>query len=209
MKKILLLICITFSLAGCSKKHDIAPISKKTGFVTINGKAYATVVIGDQTWTSVNYYGTGGINNGNPTVADTLFGKLYTLSEANGITLPSDWRIPNQYDYLGLLKGIGILVNSTGTYAANGSDCDALMSKSNWIYAFGDNSSGFNAIPTDLNTNNLGYAATFLTTTTDPVTHAYYMFLITNQQQREASIAVIPFLTNVPRRAALRFVKDN
>src|ERR1700748_838930 len=91
-----IIMLATMLIMACSKKSDTIPNS-----VTINGKAYNTVVIGKQTLTSVNYDGPGGTVNAR--VDENVYGKLYQYSELSGISLPSGWRIPDQDDFVALL----------------------------------------------------------------------------------------------------------
>jgi len=106
MKKLLFpLFIITVIFTACSKKSNVvAP----TNMVYINGNDYSTVVIGNQTWTSVNYNGAGGVNYNNQATNNPADGKLYTLAEVNAIPLTGNWRLPTEDDYNNLLSSIGV-----------------------------------------------------------------------------------------------------
>ena len=131
MKKLLILTLVaSATLFSCSKSSTSKPQTANT--VTINGTAYNTVTIGTQTWTTVNYNGDGGVNYNNSSTNVAANGKLYTLTEAKAITLPTGWALPTQDDYTTLLA----------TSSAFG-----LMSKSSWTTGGGTDVSGFNALP--------------------------------------------------------------
>ena len=97
-----LIVLLTVFLGACSKKNNVAPARS----ITINSTEYPTVVIDNQTWTSVNYNGPGGINYNNQT-NDPVYGKLYSYTEANNIVLPKGWRLPTKSDFEKLLISMG------------------------------------------------------------------------------------------------------
>src|SRR5580698_8233523 len=143
MKKLLSVIIITgVMLTSCSKKSTPTP-TQLSNTVTISGTAYTTVVTGTQTWTTVNYNGTGGVNYNNSSTNNPNYGKLYTLAEAQAISLPTGWRLPTQTDATRLL----VYAGATGT-SNIGADGDStvsikLKSKSAWTLTQGNNNSGF------------------------------------------------------------------
>jgi len=111
MKKLLFLaFVIGTTLSSCSKKSNPKP----TNTVTINGASYATVSIGTQTWTSVNYNGPGGTIN--TSLNEAIYGKYYTIAEMQAISLPTGWRVPTEADFVTLLKSQGnVTQQSDGT----------------------------------------------------------------------------------------------
>ncbi|HEX3385768.1 MAG TPA: FISUMP domain-containing protein [Mucilaginibacter sp.] len=152
MKKILLLVVISSALLSCSKKSTPVPSTSSVNDagqpITIMGTAYPVVKIGNQSWTSINYNGPGGLfNTGNPqqTVLD---GKLYSSEEAAQIPLPGGWRIPTYNDYLNLLIAHGATKNSDGTYSFGLSVAHSLMTENGWSEGGGNKYSKFNALPT-------------------------------------------------------------
>lgn len=117
-----------------------------TGVVTINDAEYPTVKINNQTWTTVNYNGAGGINYANG-ANDPVYGKLYTIAEVRALSLPSGWRVPTETDYENLLKSAGITsLDGEGNVLVGLSGAIKLKSTSGWTVNNGDNSSGFDAL---------------------------------------------------------------
>ncbi|HEY0244146.1 MAG TPA: hypothetical protein VGC01_01170, partial [Mucilaginibacter sp.] len=102
----IVILAILF-LSACSKKNTPAP-NTETGTVVINGINYPTITIGSQTWTSTNYYGSGG----SLPAYNVLYGNYYTLAQASAITLPAGWHIPSRADYDTLLSNFTTIKNS-------------------------------------------------------------------------------------------------
>lgn len=223
MKKILIAFAIT-ALIACKKSNGKIeeptqiPISingSKTGNVIINGTSYATVIIGKQTWTSINYNGTGGMIN--PKANTSNYGKYYTYKEAQAITPPTGWRLPSEEDFNILMRNYdgsfayGNTTNTNNEFAAIN-----LMSKSTWVVQgnkyVADNLSGFNALAGG--TYNVtfkyfvqeGYETGFWTL-------PYYKpFMITNEFKN--GVGTYHFYKgftagDAEARFNLRFVKDN
>ncbi|WP_025144519.1 FISUMP domain-containing protein [Pedobacter jeongneungensis] len=158
MKKTLILLAF-IALISCKKSDsnpsELKPLppstdGRKTGTVNINGIEYSTVVIGNQTWTSVNYNGNGGMVN--PKATGDNYGKHYTYKEAQAITLPNGWRLPSENDFVELMRnydGTYGYSNTTTPYSNDFQVID-LMSKSSWVIQgnkyLPTNKSGFNAI---------------------------------------------------------------
>lgn len=140
-KQLNLLLAAVVLFASCSKSNDAKPKVTTDNTVTIEGTTYPTVKINGQTWTTVNYNGAGGHNYDDSTVNIPSYGKLYNAVEANAIVLPSGWRIPSSADFHKLDPGLD---GSTGIDSAK---LHSLMSKAGWIFP-GNNTSGFNAVPT-------------------------------------------------------------
>ncbi len=208
MKKFLFLaFLVTLLFNACSKKNNNQP-KQPANTVTINGTIYSTVVIGSQTWTSVNYNGPGGenYNNGanNPT-----YGKLYTYPEADAIVLPTGWRVPTETDFNNLLAATGA-TNLGGSYLASGNQSYKLMSKTDWTIVNGTDSLGFNAEPGGYFRNGdqfygLGTLAIFLSTTPYFV-NGTFPFILAIQPDASQVTSGIALTTD---RGSVRFVKDN
>ncbi|MCR8558144.1 hypothetical protein KXD93_10840 [Mucilaginibacter sp. BJC16-A38] len=143
MRKLFYLSAILFiTLVSCSKKNETKP---QPALVTINGKVYSTVVIGNQTWTAENYDGPGG--TASPRNDEATIGKFYLLAELKSITLPAGWRIPTQADFVALIKSQGIItVHNNGVTGLDTLGTRHLRSQNSWGIP-GDNKSGFNAQP--------------------------------------------------------------
>ena len=133
-------------LFACSKSSNKPQQSSNTTTVTINGTAYNTVIIGTQTWTSVNYNGPGGVNYNNG-ANNATYGKLYTWAEAQAISLPAGWRLPTANDFNNLMIAIGAQNLGNGNYLPSGTEPLQLMSNSGWSTTNGTNTLGFSAEP--------------------------------------------------------------
>jgi uncharacterized protein (TIGR02145 family) len=129
---------------GCKKNKDREPIPQPTGVVSIEGKEYTTVTIGNQVWTKLNYSGPGGIGYETPRNKPE-YGKYYTFEEVAAIHLPEGWRLPTKQDYLTLAQHQGIAF--TGNRATNQEAVKKLSSTTNWRSIPGTNASGFDAQP--------------------------------------------------------------
>jgi uncharacterized protein (TIGR02145 family) len=136
-----LFCCVT----ACKKEDPKEPVPDTTVTVNINGKEYKTVKIGTQTWTAENYAGDGGLAYG-PN-AKPEYGKYYTYTEAQAITLPAGWHLPTADDFktLGQANGIVFTPGVQNTEAAK-----KLISKTGWKNATGTNASGFNMLPANM-----------------------------------------------------------
>jgi uncharacterized protein (TIGR02145 family) len=222
MKQLIFLACITSAiLFSCSKKSNPAP-QQPSNTVTINGTTYSTVVIGNQSWTTVNYNGTGGINYNNSSTNNSTYGKLYTLAEAKAISLPSGWRLPTEADATTLLTYLGATGNSNIGIDGDSTVAIKLKSKSAWTLTQGNNNSGFNAYPAGDENNGtyelLGEVTEFWTSSVDSY-NDQYIFGIYNDSEANGNYA--PIIKNdtgmdyIPTgnvstfRMSLRFVKDN
>lgn len=144
MKKFTLLLAAGAILLNSCSKTSQTPSKPKS--VTIQGKAYSTVVLGGQTWTAVNYDGSGGVAI--PDVDENTYGKLYEWPEAQAVTLPAGWRLPTKQDFSNLLKSQGALIDNIvlGTESIDPALSAHFRSQDNWTLP-GDNASGFNAQP--------------------------------------------------------------
>jgi uncharacterized protein (TIGR02145 family) len=133
------LLLSVISIIGCDDESDVV-VSEQ---VTIEGKAYHAVKIGNQIWTTSNYEGPGGVHyddiNSKP-----AYGKYYSKAELDGIVVPEGWRIPTLEDYKKLAEFYGI---SAPSKAAEGDAIKVLISTTQWNHVTGTNSSGFNAFP--------------------------------------------------------------
>src|SRR5688572_15551780 len=133
---------LLFSIVGLISCDDEAT-ERPLQLVTIEGKAYPIVKIGNQLWTTSNYEGPGGVSydalNTRPE-----YGKYYLKTELDAIVVPAGWRIPTLEDYTLLAQFYGIPVPSK---LSEGEPIKALISTTNWNNAKGTNTSGFNAYP--------------------------------------------------------------
>ena len=148
MKQVFLfMLSASLAITSCSKNDDPTPEESNT--VEIGGTTYPTVKIGTQTWTTVNYNGSGGVNY-NDGANDPTYGKLYSFQEVRTISgLPSGWRIPTDADVKKLLSNVGTKLDGTDIYV----DADAskkLMSTTGWTNTAlsGTNTTGLNLMPT-------------------------------------------------------------
>lgn len=224
-----MLTMLSILVTSCSTSIDaIEPeTGKANNQITINGSEYATVVIGKQTWTSINYNGTGGINYNNG-ANDPSYGKLYTIDEARAIALPAGWRLPSREDYNTLLGTLGESAKDKyGYYIPSPFVTRKLLAITSWNNILGKNESGFNAIATghfrDLNRSskpgfqNKSIETVFVTTSyftelggnwaQTPISFRIYSEMSTNTTEILSS-----FSDAVERNAdagSLRFVKDN
>ncbi|TFF35229.1 FISUMP domain-containing protein [Mucilaginibacter psychrotolerans] len=193
MKPKLLLIFpfVLLFFAACKKGGTVTPLTSK---VTISGTEYATVKIGRQEWTSVNYNGPGGREAVFNIPTDPNYKKYYTLADLAELKLPSGWRIPNIADYNKLMSNFTTKKDTDGNYVGDYEQTLALRSATGWEVRSaedkqGTNSSGFNAFPagyyTDYKDNETpGNLALFLTSTPLPpgkanVHASYYSFIVT------------------------------
>ena len=208
MKKIFLVHVIALiTLAGCSKKgNSPAPVPTS---VVIAGTTYPIVTIGSQTFTAINYNGPGGENFNNSDTNVPADGKLYTMAEAQAITLPAGWRLPVAADYNKMLKDLGgtFFSNSTN-YTVPESVALQLMSTTGWNQTQGNNQLGFNARP-------VGYFFVQFAGAGD------YAFFLCNTPQTGGNneplslevtpgqTAVYPFVIGTVAKWTVRFVKDN
>jgi len=133
-------IVSVFFLSACHEPESVVP---NDNVVEIQGTEYPTIKIGTQTWTALNYSGTGGIPFSGA-VAKPEYGRYYTFAELNSITLPDGWRIPTMQDYIDLAEANGIAM---ADYRPHAEKIKSLTSKTNWKNIPGTNISGFNAHP--------------------------------------------------------------
>jgi uncharacterized protein (TIGR02145 family) len=142
MKQLLYSLLICFALLTACKEEEDPIISPPANSVTIGNTDYATVKIGSQTWTAVNYAGPGGMKY-DATDTKPEYGKYYTYEEAKNISLPTGWRIPTMQDYANLAQTQNIAIP-----AYKNETIKTLTSTTNWKNVRGTNISGFNAHPT-------------------------------------------------------------
>jgi len=143
MKNFYCAILCLLLFCSCSKKNSNNPAST----VTIDGRAYKTVKIGNRVWTSENFDGSGGVAL--VSVDEGVYGKLYTWPEAQAITLPAGWRIPTIADFKDLIlsQGGSLDSNSWGMMALiDTALAKRFKSTANWTIS-GNNATGFNAEP--------------------------------------------------------------
>jgi len=220
MKKILyqaLVVAIAFTFIGCSKSSSSPqPVS-----VLVEGTVYPTVVIGSQTWTSLNYNGPGGENYNNSTTNIPLFGKLYTLEEARAIPLPKGWELPTAADYNLLLKNAGGVpqtrdVNGvtviSSNYMVGSFSAVELMSTSRWQGTNGNNQLGFNAQPAGdgaADTQNFYslYSSAFFIVNDFTANNSHYLAVQISCSPPQAAIS--DYDLGIDFRGSVRFVKNN
>jgi uncharacterized protein (TIGR02145 family) len=212
MKKYLFLALILGAmLSSCSKKSTPAP-QQLSSTVTINGTDYKTAVIGNQTWTTVNYNGTGGVNYNNSATNIPANGKLYTLEEAKAIAVPTGWRLPSQDDYNALVATLGATKASDENYTVTAATAYKLMATASWTTGGGTNSSAFNALAIGYNHRTVfdgaGTDAVFITTSTlisEPAPASFNIY----QDNTGTSAVLTDIVLTSTDRASIRFVKDN
>lgn len=217
MKNLLYIILILIiTLFACSKK-GVTP-GKET--VTINGKVYHTIVIGNRTWTTTNYDGPGGVAN----AQEASIGKFYLLSEISSIKLPAGWRIPTKADFIELLKSQGSpTINSAGQTVADSTITRYLMAASQWSIP-GDDRSGLNILPsgeyaTYSSFNSKNDEAKFWSSTADTIAGTSFQWVLhvigfsytysTNPQVIDGQNAYVDLMPQAGYAYNLRFVKDN
>lgn len=225
--KYLFTISALLLLASCSKKTEQSPANT----VSINGVDYSTVVISNQTWTSVNYNGPGGINPNNSTTNNPTYGKLYDLAEAKAVQLPTGWRLPaiidaeKLYSYLGAPGTPGLRINNqpSPNVVGDAKVSIKLKSTSGWTFTNGNNSSGFNAYPVGVyqiyppytGFKNFGLATLFWCSTDYMFSTGmiwYDTFEIINDNPtpfQYGDLATFGQGPDMASKYSLRFVKDN
>jgi uncharacterized protein (TIGR02145 family) len=223
MKKMLLLALTVLTLNSCSKSSNEEPSKEETSTnVTINGTAYPTVKIGNKTWTTVNYNGSGGLNYNNSS-NNAAYGKLYLLIEAKAIVLPVGWRLPTKQDFIDLLSVAGQIQTERGDTFINAAGSTKLRSKGDWNFSAGVNTTGFNAYPTgsgDFDTRVDSNRATFTSKGEETIfwsfdqyaTGSQYALKIVNYKDAGGSIGDFASTTREPQTNkyySIRFVKDN
>ncbi len=232
MKQNLLLLLLAAALFTSCKKSSTNPTTPKTPSNTVI-KITDSVKIGNLTWTTVNYNGTGGVNYNNSTTDNSTWGKLYTVAEATAIKLPKGWRLPTTADFNNLLHTMDITSNAKdaqGNYLGGKDQVTKLTSQTLWIVN-GTNSSGFNAIPAGFdgdNYNNFseatGYSSKYVTAAfitssmfTDATNnHAGHADFFIYQNNSSSPISIVAVITSIDSngtlgtgRASIRFVRDN
>ncbi len=195
-------------LTACSKKQDnVTPVAA----LIINGTWYPIVRIGNQTWTSVNYNGTGGVNYNDSQVNDPVYGKLYNYIEAEAISPPLGWHLPTQGDFTALFNTLGAIPNNQNYYVLPDSTGRKLMSKTTWANGTGNDKTGFNAVGSGFVVNgsfsNLTHITNILTSSKFPDGENISFEVFEYGSSVIADLnAVIPHDTD---RGSVRFVKNN
>lgn len=209
--KLITLFLLAFLFAACTKEGK--DINSK--FMEINGTFYPTVVIGNQTWTSVNYNGPGGVNYDDSLKNDPIYGKLYNYTEVEAIKLPKGWHVPTYDDCVQLLIHLGAKDNTLNIYRLPDTLTYQLMSQKTWTPAVGTNKIGFNAVGAGVWwTSTLGitgYAergkdCEILTSTISNIGEHVSLSIIDEGIIEAWPNDVIPKTTD---RGSVRFVKDN
>jgi uncharacterized protein (TIGR02145 family) len=218
--RLLLMLAAMLLFTSCSKKNTDSPTpTTTTSTITINGTDYGTVVIGTQTWTTVNYNGTGGVNFNAGATNNIVYGKLYTLDEANAISLPTGWRVPTNADIEKLVTFLGGSRNTYGHVVGDATLTTKLMSKDSWTNGSGTNSTGFNAYPGgDFYSSNwlaYGIGGYFITSTvsytvpTNPQINILDIVHSKDTHTEETSTVTDQYAYHTTDRYSVRFIKDN
>lgn len=202
----LMLLVASFNLISCKK--DSTPEADPTS-VTIDGKEYPAVTIGNQIWMAANYSGAGGVYYDNST-SNTTLGKLYTLAEAKTITPPAGWKLPTVADYKQLFTSQGVVFTGNdveGVAANTEAAVRKLMSTTEWLGAPGTNASKFNVMASGLYDGagfvQKGWSGAFWTSSSNGVDPIYFG-IIYNSFNPEAKYEPI----GGSRKYAVRFVKN-
>lgn len=234
MNKLFILCLVALlSFTSCKKGSDGEQPDEHTNQISIgiNGVTYATIKIGNKTWTAENYNGSGGLNYGKSAINIPEYGKLYTLAEATAIPLPKGWRLPTKDDYIDLMKNLGTIKTlEDGEYLLDESANAKLRSTTGWTYQNGNNGTGFNGLPagdvfiyspsTELTFECKGEYAQFWTSSPAPDTMIegetvkhHWVFELTNRITWENVVFDYADVYNseYPDRTwhSIRFVKDN
>ncbi len=125
-------------------------------YVKIGSQYFPTATIGNHVWMTVNYVGSGGLND----ARYPQHGTYYKFMDLNQVTIPAGWRIPTRQDYVALLASQGLTLDMWD--ATDPSDVPSkrklgqLMAPSVWATqdGYATNSSGFTALPGDYRSAN-------------------------------------------------------
>lgn len=137
--------------------------------ITIDGKDYQTVIIGNLRWMAQNLDSdvTGAVSSSDPS-----YGKLYPWSSISLITIPSGWRIPTEADAIKLC-------------GSNGSpSVDYRVS----TWENGKNTNGFSAVPSGYIDNGRLYSSynSFFTSKRDNL--QYYVEISDSNDRNQARV---------------------
>lgn len=151
MKKLSIITLFTVFIFISCKKDDSAIVGKP---ITIEGISYNTVKIGTQTWTSVNYNGSGGVNY-NDSANEPREGKLYSFQELQKLdNLPQGWRVPTTADAQKLMLFLGASYDyqagQQSQLLLTSGDSQKIIMKDSWKYLLNNevNTVGLNIYPT-------------------------------------------------------------
>ncbi|MEX1002039.1 MAG: fibrobacter succinogenes major paralogous domain-containing protein [Crocinitomicaceae bacterium] len=166
----IILLFSVFCLISCEKDSSHPLYIKGGGVYDVEGNFYETVVIGDQEWMAENLASMLYCNGDSiPFLNGNEYVKIYenNLSKVNTYGLhynylavedtaglcPCGWSVPTELEYAKLINYLGGFVEamqkmkSVGTLK-NGNGLWVELDKSNRLR--GDNSSGFNAVPSGI-----------------------------------------------------------
>ncbi len=122
-----------------------------------DGKSYATVEIGNQTWfaENLNYQTSNSWWYDNNTTNGDIYGRLYTWEEAL-TACPNGWHLPADSEWKQMEMSLGMSQNEADNTYWRGTDQGKQMkSTSGWHdEGNGTNNSGFNALPGGVCGNN-------------------------------------------------------
>jgi uncharacterized protein (TIGR02145 family) len=156
MKKITFLLLMafighaTFVFQSCSKVPPTTDTFTGTFNDPRDGKTYATIEIGSQTWfaENLNYETSNSWWYDNSSANGDIYGRLYTWDAAMQ-ACPSGWHLPSDEEWKTLEMALGMSQREADDTGWRGTDEGKKMkSTSGWYdYGNGTNSSGFNALP--------------------------------------------------------------
>jgi uncharacterized protein (TIGR02145 family) len=142
-----LIIAVCIGVSSCHKNDNMPkpPVQKTSGAstpVTVDGVSYPTAIIGTQTWTTMDYKGTGALVFS--FFKDTAY--LYTYPKAMNITPPAGWRLPTAEDFSVLCTYLGGIPDNRGYGTVTGAQTEQLTT-SDWEEVAGNNKTLFGAKP--------------------------------------------------------------
>ena len=118
-----------------------------------DGQVYKTVKIGNQVWMAENlrYKADGSRRSYEKTFTEEEYGRLYTWEQAMK-ACPKGWHLPSDEEWKELELHLGMSEEEVNKMYWRGDIASKLKSTSGWLCdsrnGNGDNSSGFNLIPT-------------------------------------------------------------
>jgi len=211
IRNLLFTFSILFLSVGCKKEStEEKKILEYSTVTDIDGNVYRTVKIGDNWWMAENLK-VSRFNDGSPltlisiddpnenwatstlpsysVINDSLFGFLYNglVVQSEKQIAPVGWHIPSDTDWKQLEKELGMSesdINQLGWRGQSEAEQITSLYSAGWpegIYLFGNNKSGFNALPggcriqdgrTNINNN-----TAFWWTSTADAEELYYRYI--------------------------------
>lgn len=200
---------------GTTDPDDLYANPPATGtYIKIDNIYYPTVTIGNQEWMSVNYAGTGGMNNSEK----PHYGTFYKYMDLKNVPVPAGWRLPSKQDYIKLLKSQGLVLNDWES--TDGEDLQSkkmlgqLMATTGWLKqdGYANNKSGFNAVPANYMAQNAsphgeGTNCYLWTSDIDENENPIAFKIIQFPSDTYAAFSTFP-VGYYPQHLPLRFVRD-